>query len=305
VRAASTCKNAGVLLLDDLRVVLAVQRAGRLALAARELGVDATTVGRRLAAAEAALGARLFTRSRDGLRPTAAGRRAVDTAERTVALVGALERSVARAEEQVEGTVRVTSSDGLLVHALAPALPALLARHPRLQLELLGSTRPLDLLRGEAELAVRLFRPRERGLVARRAGSLSYGLFASPAYLASAGAPRSLADLAGHAVVGYDASLAATPEMRWLARNAPAAMVRVRASGLPVLLAACRAAAGVALVPTRFAACDPLLERVLPRVPLFTREAWLLMHPDLRRSAPVAAVAAWVVETLASEPPAC
>jgi DNA-binding transcriptional LysR family regulator len=121
-----------MILWDDLRFLLAL-REGSLAAAARALRVDATTVGRRLAAAERALGTRLFTRTPEGLTPTAAGLRALAAAERTDEAVLALEREVSGGDARAEGTVRITSGDGVLVHALAPALPLLVARHPSLR----------------------------------------------------------------------------------------------------------------------------------------------------------------------------
>ncbi len=284
---------------DDLRFLLAL-RDGSLAAAARALRVDATTVGRRLAAAERTLGTRLFTRTPDGLRPTAAGLRALAAAEKAREAVLALEREVAGADERVEGTVRITSGDGVLIHALAAALPVLLDRHPSLRVELLATSRPLDLTRGEADVAVRLFRPREPTLVATRAAILRYGLFASRDYLQRAGTPRSLAELARHDVIGFDSSLAATAEMRWIAQHVPPERLRVRGSTIPVVLAACRAGAGIAAVAELFAVQDPGLTRVLPSVALPSREAWIVTHPDLRRSARIVAVTAWITSALAS-----
>jgi DNA-binding transcriptional LysR family regulator len=291
----------GMIPWDDLRVLLAAHRGRTLAGAGRLLGVDATTVGRRLQALEAALGARLVERTPEGLALTAAGLRAVAVAEETEDRVTRLSREVAGADARVEGVVRLTTGDGLLVHVLVPALPALRARHPALRLELLGATRALDLARREADVAVRLFRPREPGLVAKRLAPLSYGLYAAPAYLARAGAPRRAADLAAHDLVGFDDSLAGTPEMRWLARLAPAARFVVRASTTPVILAACRAGLGIAAVADVIARGEPGFTRVLPRVAPPEREAWAVLHPDLRSSARVSAVLAWLGEVLAGK----
>jgi DNA-binding transcriptional LysR family regulator len=284
---------------DDLRILLAL-RYGSLAAAARILRVDATTVGRRLAASERALGTRLFTRTPEGLRPTAAGLRALAVAEQSADAISALERDVAGSDERVAGRVRITSGDGVLVHALAPALPTLVARHPLLQVELLASSRPVDLARGEADVAVRLFRPRESVLVARRAATLRCGLFASHQYLERAGTPSGLADLARHDFIGFDSSLAATPEMRWAAQHVPPERLRVRGSTIPVVLAACRAGVGIAVVAELFAVHDPELTRLLPRVALPSREAWVVTHPDLRRAARIVAVTSWITSALAN-----
>jgi DNA-binding transcriptional LysR family regulator len=147
-------------------------------------------------------------------------------------------------------------------------------------------------------VAVRLFRPREPALVASRAAILRYGLFASQEYLARAGVPRSGAELARRDFIGFDSSLAATPEMRWLAQHVPPERLRIRGSTIPVVLAACRAGAGIAAVAELFAAQDPGLTRVLPGIALPSREAWIVTHPDLRRSARIAAATAWIASAL-------
>ncbi|HYG68644.1 MAG TPA: LysR substrate-binding domain-containing protein, partial [Anaeromyxobacteraceae bacterium] len=171
-------------------------------------------------------------------------------------------------------------------------------RHPNLSVELVAATRALDLLRGDAELAVRLFRPREPGLVARRLGALRYGLYASRSYLEAAGPLRSPAELSAHAVLGFDAALESTPEMRWLARHVAPVRWAVRTSSTAVLLAACRAGVGIAPLAARFAASTPELLPVLPEAELPAREAWLVVHPDLRRSARIQATSAWIADAL-------
>ncbi|MFT3775518.1 MAG: LysR family transcriptional regulator [Minicystis sp.] len=286
---------------DDLRVILAAHRGRTLAAAGRALGVDATTVGRRLQALEGALGARLVERTPEGLVLTDAGLRAVAVAERADDLVNGLVREVRGADAHTDGVLRLTTGDGLFVHVLAPALPALRARHPGLRLEFLAATRPLDLARREADLAVRLFRPREPGLVAKRLAPLPYGLYAAPAYLDRAGAPRRLADLAAHDLIGFEPSLAGTPEMRWLSRHAPEERFVIRASTTPVVLAACRAGLGIAAVAEVIARGEPGIVRVLPRAALPVREAWAVLHPDLRGSARVQAVLTWLGEVLAAQ----
>lgn len=287
---------------DDLRILLALHRGRTLAAAGRALGVDATTVGRRLAALEEALGARLFDRTPEGLEPTEAGRRAAALAERTDEGVTALEREVGGFDARVEGSVRLTTGDGLLAGVLIPALPALLARHPGLRLELLAGTRAYDLTRREADIAVRLFRPREPALVAMRLTPIPYGLYAAPAYLARRGSPARASELAAHDLLGFDASLERTPEMRWLLARAPEARFVVRCSTTPALLAACRAGLGIVACATRIADAEPGIARVLPRAKLPTREAWAVYHPDLRGSARIAAVLEWLAEVLRAPP---
>src|SRR5215471_17440325 len=167
---------------DDLRYVLAVSRGRTLAAAARLLGVDSTTVARRLSAVQETLGARLYQRLADGtLQLTTAGERAVLHAERIEREVAALGTALAGATSEISGTVRVTSVPIIVNHVLVPAAQALLERHPGLQLEFVADARNLSLTRREADLALRLARPKTGGtkVIARRVGALPYDVYAS------------------------------------------------------------------------------------------------------------------------------
>lgn len=279
---------------DDLRVFLAVERRASHAAAARALGVAPTTVGRRLAALEAEVGARLFTRTPEGLVPTAVARTLVAHAERVEAAVQEAERELAGADARPTGTVKITSGDGFALFVLAPALPALLAEHPGLQIEIRPDVRALDLTRGEADVAIRNFRPREQSLVAKRLGDEHYGLYAAPAYLARRGTPRATRDLAGHDLVTYDAALDRSAMARWLREIAPGARLSVRASTTTALMAACAAGAGIGPVITEYVRGDPRFVPVLPRLASPSNEIWSVTHPDLRASARVTAVLRWL-----------
>jgi DNA-binding transcriptional LysR family regulator len=286
--------DPGVFEWDDLRIFLAVQRRASHAAAARALQVAPTTIGRRLAALEAAVGARLFTRTPEGLVPTAAARALAIHAERVEAAVQEAERELAGADARPTGTVKITSGDGFALFVLAHALPAFLAAHPGLQVELRPDVRALDLTRGEADVAVRNFRPRERSLVAKKLGDEHYGLYAAPGYLARRGTPRTAHDLSAHDLVTYDAALDRSELARWLRELAPGARLAVRASTTTAVMAACAAGAGIAPVIAEYVRGDPRFVRVLPRVASPTNEIWGVTHPDLRSSARVAAVMGWL-----------
>jgi DNA-binding transcriptional LysR family regulator len=275
---------------DDLRVFLAVLRSRSHASAARNLGVAPTTVGRRLAALEAAAGARLFTRTPDGLVATAAARSLAERAERAEAEVLGAERELTGADARPTGTVRITCGDGWAAHVLAPALPAFLAAHPGLTVEVRADVRALDLTRGEADVALRLFRPREKSLVARRLGLERYGLYAAPSYLAARGVPRTGRDLAAHDLVLYGRDLDGMRTQAWLLGAAGGARVSVRASNTITLQAACAAGAGIALLTASVARGDPRYVQVLPRLEPPPAEIWAVTHADLRTSARVTAV---------------
>lgn len=289
----------------DLQVFLAVHRTGTHAGAARALRVAPTTIGRRLAALEDALGARLFARTPDGLAPMPSARALLPRAERVEAEIQGASRELTGADVRPTGTVRVTCGDGFGAFVLGPALPEFLAGHPGLSVEVIPSVRVLDLARGEADVALRLFRPREKSLVARRIGTERYVLYTSPSYLARRGTPRGARDLATHDLVLYDRDLDRMPSQAWLLRIASGARVAVRASTTTTLHAACAAGAGIALFPTSYVRNDPRFVNVLPRLEAPASEMWLVTHADLRTSARVSAAAHFVEELVRrSESPA-
>ena len=279
---------------DDLRVFLAVHRAGSHAAAARTLRVAATTVGRRVAALERAVGARLFTRAPEGLSATAAARMLLPRAERVEAEVLEAGRELSGADSRPTGTVRLTSGDGFASFVLAPALPAFLAEHPGLAVELRPDVRALDLTRGEAEVAVRVFRPRERSLVARRLGVERYGLYAAPSYLARRGKPRAASELAGHDLILFERELDRMRSQAWFRQTAAGARVAARTSTTTLMHAACAAGAGIALLTASYVRDDPRFEPVLPRLAPPPNEIWAVTHSDLRAAARISAVLRWL-----------
>lgn len=287
---------------DDLRYFLAVQRHGTHAAAGRTLRVDATTIGRRVGALEAGLGVALFRRTPTGLVPTEAGTRLQAHAERVEAEVLASERELTGGDQRAAGQVRLTCGDGLAVHVLAPRLPELRTRHPDIDVELRADNRVLDLSRREADVAVRTFRPREPSLVIRRLARFPFGVFGSHAYFARRGHPSALRDLPHHDWLGHDPAQERAPHEVWRRRHAAGARTVLLASTTTLVMAACAAGHGLALLPELLAACDPRLTPVLPRAALPTAELWAATHQDLRRSARVGAVVGWLAEVLATPP---
>jgi DNA-binding transcriptional LysR family regulator len=200
---------------NDLRYVLAVSRGGTLRAAARLLGVDDTTVARRLVAMQETIGTRLYQRLVDGtLRLTASGERAALHAERIEREVGALAVELAGADDVVSGTVRMTSVPIVVNHILVPAAPILLKRHPKLELEFVADARDLSLTRRETDLALRLARPKTGGtkVVARRVGTVRYDVYASASCPAR--------DAKTLPWVTYDEAMAHLPQARWIAATA-------------------------------------------------------------------------------------
>jgi DNA-binding transcriptional LysR family regulator len=295
------CESARVVDWNDFRYFLAIARAGSFAGAARELGVEHTTVGRRLTALETALGTRLFVRGPEGLTITAAGRDVLPLCEEIAARAQAIERRVAGESDRVEGTVRVAVSEALSGYFIKQS-GALRDRHPGLTVEMLIGNQASDLLRGEADLAVRARPVTEPDLVARKLVSAGWSMYASADYLARRGMPPAPETLAGHDVIAFDDSMARTPGRIWFDTHAKGCNVAMRGNSLVAVLNAALSGLGLAVLPCFLAEGDPepRLRRLTPRV-LDTRDIHLVVHPDLARVARVRAVMDFIVELFARD----
>jgi len=266
---------------DALRTFAEVLRDGSLSGAARRLGLSQPTVGRHVDALEAALGVALFARSPRGLTPTQAAR---DLAPHVAAMrvaAGAAERAAASAAAPDRGVVRLTASHVVGVEVLPPILARFSAEHPAIAIELALSNRNQDLARGEADLAVRMARPTQGGLVARRIGRVPIGLYAHRDYLARFGAPESVADLAQHCVIGFDRD---DSSFRSVGGEGPFSReaFRFRCDDEIAQIAALRAGVGIGGCQDGVARRTPELVPVLPGAVRFGLEMWLVMHEDLK-----------------------
>jgi len=268
---------------SDLRVVLALGREPSFAAAARRLGIDQTTVGRRLAALETALKGRLFLRARGRLVPTALGEEAIARAEEVEAAMQALEQAAGEAGERVTGRVRITAVPILVNRLIVPRLAGLLRRHPGLAIDASADIRSLSLTRRETDVALRFARPESGAGLCRRIGDLPLSVYA-----AAGSAAGSLP------WVTYEERYQHLPQARWVADNVAAEdLAPLRVNDAEGLLQAVRAGFGLGVLPDFMAARDPTLARVSP-APVLSRELWLLVHPDLRHLPRVAAVLDWL-----------
>ena len=278
-----------------LRFFLELARTGSLSAAARRTGVNRNTVARRVAALEKELGLTLFERGPQGWSRTAAGDDLASLASRVEQDVLALARHADARDRALTGTVRLTTATHLAAHLLVPALPALRLRHPGLLLEIAADQRTFDLTRREADLALRMGRPRDAALVTRKLSDVAYGLYCSRGLVRR---PRAV-DFETDPFVGFDESLASTPQERWLARVAPERRVVFRCNSTASLLAAARLGVGVAVLPRFIADGDAGLECLAGPEPV-NHELWLLVHGDLRHTPRVRAVIEWVDELVAA-----
>ena len=279
---------------SDLRFFLELARTGSLSIAAKRLTVDRNTVARRVAALEGALGLTLFERGPQGWKRTADGEQLAGLASRVEEQVLTLARHADAVDRALTGTVRVTTATHVSAGLLAPALPGLRERHPGLLLEVATDSRAFDLTRREADLALRLGRPRDAGLVMRKLASVAHRLYAARAHPA---ARRRRVDFEADAFVGFDDSLAGTPQERWLQRLGPSRRTVFRTNGTASLLAATRAGVGLAVLPCFVADADPELVRLDTPEPI-DLELWLLVHGDLSHTPRVRAVIDWIDEVV-------
>jgi DNA-binding transcriptional LysR family regulator len=298
-RTSPAQERAGRLDWGNLRFFLELVRTGSLSRAGQRLGVDRNTVGRRVANLEEELGLELFERGPQGWTCTAAARELAALATRVEDDVLALARHADASDRALDGTVRLTTATHIAAHLLAPALPALSARHPRLVLEIAADQRAFDLIRREADLALRVGRPREVGLVTRKLAPIAYRLYGSPEFAHARGGRL---DLARDPFVGFEESLARTPQERWLDEVAPARRVVFRCNSTASLVAAARTGIAAAVLPCFVAEPDPALVRLdAPEPP--DHELWLVVHGELRRTPRVGAVIDWVDAVVAKARP--
>jgi DNA-binding transcriptional LysR family regulator len=281
---------------DLARTFLAVFRHGSLSQAARALRLSQPTAGRHIAELEAALETVLFVRSPSGLVPTAAAADLLPHAEAMAAAAGAVVRSVSGAANDTTGVVRITASEVVGGEVLPPILAGLRRAHAGITVELVLSNRNDDLLRREADIAVRMNPPAQQALVARRLGTIALGLHAHPDYLAQAGVPETLEQAAReHAMIGFD-----TPPA-WLGRRPLLPLTRdifaFRCDSDLAQLAAIRAGFGIGICQAPLARRDGLVA-VLPDAFRFDLDVWITLHEDLRASRRVRLVADWLAEGL-------
>lgn len=280
------------------RSFLQVLRDGSLSAAARALGLTQPTVGRHVGALEQAMGFALFVRTQQGLTPTAAAVALRPYAEALESTSAALLRAASRQGRDVHGTVRITASHVIAVEVLPPILAELRQAHPGLTIELAPSNRVEDLLRRESDIAVRMQRPSQDVLIARRIGDIELGLFAHRRYLDKHGTPAGIDALAGHALIGYDKENAFIRSRKAQLSGLSREMFSLRTDSDLAALAALRAGFGIGMCQVGLARRDPALVRLFPRKIALQLDTWLAMHEDLRGSPPCRAAFAALAEGL-------
>jgi DNA-binding transcriptional LysR family regulator len=281
---------------DDLKHLLAVARHGSTLAAGRALGVDQSTVQRRLVELERRLGQTLVQRHPSGYRLTAFGLALLPHAERVAQSVTAFEQHIATAAADVAGVIRVTCPEPIVLRITqSPLLERFRALHPALQVHFVMSDKYIDLMKGEADVALRSGDTEDGELVGRKIGDSIWAIYASRAYIERHGRPERLEDLAQHALVGFDDTMAKHRIAAWLHKVAPNATLVARSNSVLGLLYSVKAGVGVAPLPIALGDAEPDLVRVIEPVAELTRIWRMLTTPELRRTPRVSAFFDFIV----------
>ncbi|HEX7478130.1 MAG TPA: LysR family transcriptional regulator [Polyangiales bacterium] len=279
---------------EDLRYLRVIAGKGSLVQAAKQLGVDHSTVSRRLSALESALGVKLFTRGAEGLVPSRALGELVPFVEEMQRQVEGIERSISGHDQRLAGKVRITTSEAISGY-FVQLLSELRARYPEISVEVLSGNQAYDLLRGEADIAVRARALTEPELIARRLTTAVWALYATPDYIARRGRLTAPEALAGHDIVGYDAKMAGTPGGLWFDAHGARASTALRCNSIGSALNGALVGMGIAALPCFLADGEATLRRIAD-ASIGERDVWLVVHPDLPRIARVRVVMDFMIE---------
>jgi DNA-binding transcriptional LysR family regulator len=290
ISAPDLCENARMIDWQDLRYFAVLARAGSLSAAARELGVDHATIGRRVASLEQALALRLVTRLPRTVRLTPEGEEIAALAEPLADAAGAIERRARALATPLRTTVRISAPPALAARAIAPKIVDFHRAHPTITPVLAGVPHHAALDRGEAEIAVRLHRPDDSELVIKRIGVLRFALYATPE---NAAKPES-----EWVFIGYDRTREHVTQQVWLRTLLAGRPMVFQASDLFAQQEAARAGLGAVVLPYFMGDRDPALVRLPVGRPPPTRDIWIATYPDLRRSAAIRIVLDFLIATI-------
>ena len=289
---------------DNLRYFLELARAGTLVGAARRLGVDHTTVARRIQGLEKDMGTALFAREAGGHRLTEAGRRLQPQVEGMEQAFRAVEQAAPSPDEGLAGLaglVRIGATEGFGTVVLAPQLALFATAHPKLVIDVLAMPRLVQLSRREADIVVSLERPVRGSVVVAKLTDYVLQLYASEAYLAQHAPITSRDDLKGHTFISYVDDLLFSKELHYLNELHRPDSFALRSTSILAQHQATAAGAGIAVLPTFLAARDPLLQRVLPGQAHFTRTFWMSMPSETRHVPRIQAVWDLVRQTVQAQ----
>ncbi|MBY4208666.1 LysR family transcriptional regulator [Rhodococcus fascians] len=287
---------------DHLRYFLEVSRTGRLTDASRTLGVDHTTVGRRITALEKSAGQRLFDRTPTGWRLTEAGRRLVGYAETVESTLIAAFEDQTSDTGSLRGTVRIAAPDGFGAFVLTPKLGALRDKHPDLDIELVTATEHNSLATREFDIAITLERPSPRLVVARQLATYTLALYAAERYLAAQPTIDSVDGLRGHTLISYVDALLDVAPLRILDSIVPDGRAQIQTNNITGQWIAARSGVGIAPLPSYIGEPDDTLIPVLPGLVSVERTYWTVIPRELTGLARVKVVDDFIGSVVAEEP---
>lgn len=284
---------------DDLRHLIAVSRHGSTLAAAKALGVNQSTVHRRLAELETRVGLALVKRHPSGYRLSELGETVIGDVLSVETAVMGLERKVQALKHDLKGVIRLTCPEPTVSRIVETGLlDHFYECYPGLTVEFVTSDRYLDIAKGEADVAFRSGEPADDSLVGRKICDSVWAIYASRSYVQQHGRPGSIAELADHALIGFDGIMQNHRVAKWLPLAVPNARIVNRNNSMLGTLSAVKAGIGVAPLPTTLGDAEETLIQVLPPVQELTRSWYLLTHPDLRRTPRVAAFVDQVLDDI-------
>ena len=280
---------------NHLRYLLAISRHHSLSGAARELSVEHSTVGRRLAQLENSLQTRIFDRTPEGYLPTAAGETVLTRARTMETEALALEREVSGRDRRVSGSIRISALAACLTDFILPALPDFQKSHPELEIILSSEMRLVDLGRREADIAIRFQRPKEFNLVVRRLTESCSALYASREYVSRFGKLKDATNLHGHRLIGFSPEFSIATEDRYVRKHGGGSDIVIMVDSVLSLRAAVQSGAGIGIMECYLGDSDPDLVRVWDQ-PVLREPWWLVVHRDLRHAARIRAMMDFLIE---------
>ncbi|MBZ9670045.1 LysR family transcriptional regulator [Mesorhizobium sp. B3-2-1] len=289
--------------MDDIdwnliKSFVTVAETGSLSAAARKLSASQPTLGRHIGELEQALGVTLFRRGRSGYALTEAGATLFERGKVVSEQASAFSRLALGSVEAIEGTVRIAASEVVAAYVLPDMMARLGIEEPGIEVEIVASNQVENLLRRDADIAIRMVKPAQNELVARKVGDIALRACAAVSYLDRCGRPLGPADLVDHALIGFDRSDEIIRGFSQYGIPVTRSSFRFRADNQIVLWEAVRAGNGIGLGQEPLADRDPLVEKVLPGLPLPALPVWLAMHRDVRGSVRIRRVADFLHEEL-------
>lgn len=283
---------------DGLRYFLAAAEAGSMTGAAKTLNSNQPTVGRHIDALELALGIKLFQRSVKGLTLTNEGQHIYEQSQHIYNTIVKINRSIEGDKEVISGNVRLSMPEGLSIEVLTPMLNDFYQLYPHIKLIINVSHTTANITQGEADIAVRLFRPEESDLVVKCLGEMKMGLFASRIYKECHGLPSTIKDLKHHKIISYDDELSILPENQWLLEHSDKSNNVLSSNSTINRLRATISGVGISVQPVILQQSNPELLQIFKNTPIPSHKVWLVYHKDIKHIMRIRAVVDFISTSL-------